>query len=77
MIRLVGTLEILGATGIILPQALHILPFLTPVTAICFALIMIPAASIHTKRREFKSVALNAFLFLVSVFVAFERFKTV
>jgi uncharacterized membrane protein YphA (DoxX/SURF4 family) len=75
LIRLIGTLEILGAMGIILPQALHVLPFLTPVTAICFAVIMIPAAGIHTKRREFKSVSLNIFLFLLSVFVALQRFK--
>ena len=75
-IRLIGFLEIIGAMGIILPKALHVLPILTPVTAICFAVIMIPAANIHTKRKEFKSVSLNAFLFLISVFVAFQRFKS-
>ncbi|CAL1518019.1 DoxX family protein [Chitinophaga sp. MM2321] len=75
LIRFIGVAEILGAIGIIMPWGVQLLPFLTPVAAICFACIMVPASVIHYKRKEFKSVALNALLFVCSVFVAFERFR--
>jgi uncharacterized membrane protein YphA (DoxX/SURF4 family) len=75
LIRFIGIMEILGALGIILPQAVGVLPVLTPVTAIGFAVIMIFAANIHAKRKEFLSFSFNLFLLLVSAFVAMQRFK--
>lgn len=72
-IRFIGISEILGAFGIILPQALGIAPVLTVVTAVCFGVIMAFAIPIHYRRREFKSVALNIFILLASVFVATGR----
>ena len=77
LIRFIGIIEILGALGIILPQALGVLSILTPVTAIGFAVIMIPAANIHAKRKEFLSFSFNLFLLLISAFVAMQRFKLV
>lgn len=74
MIRLIGVAEILGAVGIVVPWLTGILPFLTPVTAACFALIMIMAAPIHYRRREMKSVAFNIFLLLLSLFVMGMRY---
>lgn len=73
LIRLIGFTEMLGVVGIILPIAVNILPILTPVTAICFALIMLLAAPIHFKRREFKSIMINVTLFEISAFVAYMR----
>ena len=75
LIRFIGIIEILGALGIILPQALGVLPVLTPVTAVGFAVMMIPAANIHAKRKEFLSFSFNLFLLLISAFVAMQRFK--
>jgi len=75
LIRFIGVIEILGALGIILPQALGVLPVLTPVTATGFAVVMILAAQIHVKRKEFLSFSFNLFLLLISVFVAIQRFK--
>jgi uncharacterized membrane protein YphA (DoxX/SURF4 family) len=75
LIRFIGVIEILGALGIILPQALGVLPVLTPVTATGFAVVMILAAPIHVKRKEFLSFSFNLFLLLISVFVAIQRFK--
>lgn len=74
-IRFIGITEILGTIGIILPWALNILPVLTPVTALCFAVIMIPAMAIHYRRKEYTSVLLNVFLLCISLFVAYMRFS--
>ncbi|WP_143306562.1 DoxX family protein [Chitinophaga vietnamensis] len=72
-LRMLAVAEILGAAGIILPWALHIAPVLTPISALCFALIMAPASRIHYRRGEYKSVAFNIFLFVISIFVAVQR----
>lgn len=75
-IRFIGISEILGAVGIILPLLLHILPILTAFSAIGFAIIMVPAAVIHYKRHEYRNVMTNCIFFLVCVFIAYFRFKT-
>jgi len=71
--RFIGISEILGTIGIILPWLLHILPVLTPISAICFAVIMIPAARIHYKRHEPKNVFNNCILFFICMFIAYGR----
>ena len=77
LIRFIGITEILGAIGIVLPWWTGILPVLTPMTAVCFAALMVLAAPIHYKRKEYWSVALNITLFVMSVFVAWMRFQQV
>lgn len=74
LIRFIGITETMGAIGIIVPWWTGIVPVLTPVTAVCFAVIMVLAAPIHYKRKEGKAVGINVFLFLLSVFVAWMRF---
>jgi len=74
LVRFIGISEILGAVGIILPWYLQIWPLLTPVTAICFALIMVLAAPIHYQQQEYKIVLLNTVLFFICVFIAYHRF---
>ncbi len=76
LIRSIGIAEILGAMGIILPWWLNIAPVLTPISAICFAVIMIFAAPIHYKRKEPGNVGTNIGLLLVSIFVAYGRFAS-
>ena len=73
-VRIIGISEILGAMGLILPWWLKIFPMLTPITAILLALIMIPAARIHYKRKEPKNVFTNAILFFICIFLAYARF---
>lgn len=75
-IRFIGISEILGAIGIILPLWLNILPVLTAVSAIGFAIIMVPAARIHYKRQEYRNVAVNSLFFLICVFIAYFRMKS-
>ncbi|MFC4637683.1 DoxX family protein [Deinococcus hohokamensis] len=51
-IRLIGLAEVLGGLGLILPAALGILPWLTPLAALGLALLMLGAVNVHAKRRE-------------------------
>ena len=73
VIRFIGISEVLGAAGIIVPWLTNIWPVLTPVTAICFAVIMLMAAQIHYKLHEPKNVATNVILLALSLFVAYGR----
>jgi hypothetical protein len=73
VIRFIGISEVLGAVGIIVPELTNIWPVLTPVTAICFAVIMVLAANIHYKLQEPKNVTTNLVLLVLSVFVAYGR----
>jgi uncharacterized membrane protein YphA (DoxX/SURF4 family) len=51
-IHLIGAAEILGAVGLILPAATGIAPFLTPLAAVCLALVMVGAIWVHATRRD-------------------------
>jgi len=73
LIRFIGISEILGAIGIILPLLLNILPILTVIAAICFAIIMIPASIIHYKLEEPKNVLTNCVIFLLCLLIAYGR----
>lgn len=73
VIRFIGISEILGAVGIIVPWLTNIWPVLTPVTAVCFAMIMVLAAPIHYKLHEPRNVATNIVLLTLSLFVAYGR----
>lgn len=75
LIFFIGLAEVAGATGIVLPWWTGILPVLTPVAAICFALIMILAAPIHYRRKEPGNVFTNLSLLAISLFVAYGRFR--
>ena len=48
-IRLIGAAEVLGAVGIVLPVALGVAAWLTPVAAACLAALMAGAALQHLK----------------------------
>jgi NO-binding membrane sensor protein with MHYT domain len=74
LMRFIGMAELLGVAGILLPWSLHVLPVLTPVTAVCFAVIMVLAGNIHYRLGEPKNVMNNVFLFVLAVMVAYFRF---
>lgn len=73
----IGILEILGATGLILPGLTGILPWLTPLAAAGLALTMIGAMIVHYRRKEYGNIIGNVVLFALSVFVAYGRFVVV
>lgn len=73
-VKALGAVEILGAAGLILPAALGIAPVLVPVAAVGLALIMIGAAIVTSRRKEFKHALLNLTYLALIVFVASGRF---
>jgi uncharacterized membrane protein YphA (DoxX/SURF4 family) len=73
-VKAVGAIEVLGAIGVVLPWATGIAPVLTPVAAAGLAIVQILAAVVHVRRKENKSLPVNAVLFLVAALVAIGRF---
>jgi hypothetical protein len=51
-VKLLGAAEVLGGAGLILPGLLHVLPVLTPVAAICLAVLMAGAVKTHLALKE-------------------------
>lgn len=70
-----GGAEIAGAVGILLPAVTRIAPWLTEVTAACFAFVMVSATISHVIRAEYSSAAITVVLLLVSGFVAYGRWR--
>ncbi|GAB5427029.1 MAG: DoxX family protein [Devosia indica] len=75
--RFVGTMEILGAIGIILPAAFRILPGLTPLAAVGFSVIQVLAFGLHTMRGEYGVLPVNIVLLALSLFVVWGRMRKV
>ena len=73
-IKLIGTLEILGALGLILPTVTGILPILTPLAALGLALTMVGAITTHLRRQEYPNLIVNIVLLAMALFVAYGRF---
>ena len=74
-VRAIGTLEVLGALGLLLPPLLRVLPVLVPLAACGLGLIMIGAAVVHARRGEvLLNVLLNLALLAIAGFVAAGRF---
>lgn len=73
-IRAIGSVEVLGAIGVVLPAALKVAPILTPIAACGLALTMVGAAATHIRRGEYSQLPVNVVLFALAVFVAIERF---
>lgn len=71
--RFIGTMEVLGAIGIILPAATRIAPKLTPLAALGFSVIQILAIGLHTMRGEFQVLPVNLVLLALSLFVLWGR----
>lgn len=73
-VRFVGTSELLGALGLILPLATGILPRLTVLAAI--GLIIIQLLAIFTEnlpKKEYNVIPVNVVLLALAAFVAFGR----
>jgi uncharacterized membrane protein YphA (DoxX/SURF4 family) len=51
-VKLIGTAEVIGALGLVLPVITGITPVLAPIAAICLAVIMAGAILVHVRRTE-------------------------
>lgn len=76
-LRFIGSVELLGVVGIIVPLLSGIMPILTPIAATGLGLTMAGAFIFHLKRKEYKTLPLLAFVFLLCVIVAWYRFQTI
>ncbi len=73
-VRFVGTSELLGALGLILPLVTGILPWLTPLAAAGLVLIQLLAIiTEHLPKKEYKVLPMNVVLLALAVFVVIGR----
>lgn len=77
MVKLIGTAEVLGAIGLILPPLVNIAPVLAPVAAVGLAITMVGAIVVHLQRKEYQGLVAPVVLLALSVFVAVGRFALV
>lgn len=73
-LRALGTVEVLGAIGLILPRALNIAPVLTPVAAVGCAIVMAGATIVHTRMKDYTGIAMPFVLLVLALIVAAGRF---
>ncbi|MGO4537729.1 DoxX family protein [Paenibacillus sp. 2TAB19] len=70
----IGLAELLGAVGIILPQALNVVPVWTPIAATALAAVVLFGALLHVNRKEYREIGVNIVFFALAVIVAIGRF---
>ena len=75
LVRFIGTCELLGAVGLILPAALKIRPQLTTLAAAGLSLIMLLANIMHIYRAEYYVLPMTLLLLAMAAFVAYGRWK--
>jgi uncharacterized membrane protein len=75
-VRFIGTMEILGAIGLILPSLTRILPKLTPAAAVGLSVVQLCAIPFHAMRGEAAmTLPVNLLLLGMSLFVLWGRMK--
>jgi len=71
--RAIGTLEILGAIGVVLPTLTGVLPWLAPAAAFGLAVNMGGATATHLRRKEYPMIIVNLVLLALAGFVIYGR----
>ncbi|WP_010494731.1 DoxX family protein [Paenibacillus elgii] len=75
LVFFIGLAELLGAIGLILPQATKIVPVLTPIAAAGLAAIVLFGAVFHMMRGEYKEIVVNIIFLAFALFIAIGRLK--
>ena len=75
LLQFIGTCELAGATGLILPSLLRIKPSLTPAAAVGLTAIQLLAIPFHLSRGEAQVLPMNFVLLALSVLVIWGRTK--
>jgi hypothetical protein len=73
-VKTLGVLELLAAVGLILPAVFDIAPVMVPVTAVCWALLMVGAMITHGRLGQLKFAMLNLVYLAIAAFIAWGRF---
>jgi hypothetical protein len=75
LVRFIGSVELLGALGLILPSATRVKPWLTPLAALGLTTVMVLAAVTHAARGEFPMIGINVGLGGLAAFAAWGRWR--
>jgi uncharacterized membrane protein YphA (DoxX/SURF4 family) len=75
LIRFIGTSELAGALGMLLPSLTRIKPKLTSLAAVGLFIIMVLATGFHLMRGEAKFTPMTLALGALAAFVAWGRFR--
>ena len=73
-VKLIGTLELLAAIGLILPAVLDVATVFVPLAALGLVLVMVGAAVVHGRRREYPMILGNVVLIALAAVVVWGRF---
>ena len=77
-VKLIGTIEVLAAIGLILPQLTGILPWLVPLAAFGLVLTMIGAVMLHQRRGDgAKAIVQVIILLVMAAFTTYGRFDSI
>ncbi|MFC8793432.1 DoxX family protein [Streptomyces cinereoruber] len=73
-LKAIGAVELLAATGLILPAALDVAPVLVPVTATGLVLLFAGALTVRLRRGERATIAGDLIYLALALFLAWGRF---
>ncbi|MFN8397327.1 MAG: DoxX family protein [Bacteroidia bacterium] len=77
LVRFIGTSELLGAFGLLLPSLLRIQPKLTSLAALGLVIVQVLAAGFHVMQGEASVIGMNFMLMAIGAFIAWGRFSKV
>ena len=77
LVIFIGSTEVLGAAGLILPMATGILPWLTPLAAVGLAVIVLMATGFHIRAHERSNALETALWASIAAVVAISRWDLV
>ncbi len=77
LVTFIGSVEMLGAVGLLLPALTGVLPWLTPLAAIGLAVNMLLAGGFHLARGEYQGIVANLVLLALAALIVYGRFVVV
>jgi len=75
LVRFIGSCELAGAIGLIVPAIVRIKPILTPLAAAGLVLVMTLATAFHISRGEYGALPITIFFGLLAAFVTWGRLR--
>lgn len=73
VVRFIGSMELAGAAGLLLPSITRVLPFLTPLAGLGLSTVMLLASAFHLFRGETEVLPVNFVLGVTASVVALGR----
>jgi uncharacterized membrane protein len=73
-LKIIGSLEVLGSLGLILPSWTQIMPLLSPLAALGLTIIMIGAVNTHVQHGERRQMIGTGLITLLLAFIVVGRF---